>query len=363
MLWGPWPQPWGRGPCLCTLGLGRPQMPVAKGSRLFQTGLEPPPTPCSWCPLPWVGLQALSHGFGGGGNWPILLPILQAAEEILEGGQGRRPQGPGRESRLLGSCTPATLQGPGAQAPGRPCSVQLPRALAGLGLQCPLFRVGGPSLLWDPLRGKGEATAGSGSLGSQPLLSETHSSGRTARQLRRAVPGGLWGIRGGPLRPRQTASLTRCCSGMQCPEPLGEGWVPLREEPLSCQVAGGDSEVPGRSPPSFQLLMEIVLSCTEGLGLTPQAWETLGHAPPPAHLPLSDPAQDLSLGPEPHSSCPLSVGGQMGPAHQLSGGGAPGSWPGFSVSCSWSMKGRGGCHVPYPSASAFRGFSCPRLLW
>lgn len=42
------------------------------------------------CPLPWVGLQALSHGFGGEACLTLLL-VIQATEEILEGGQERRP--------------------------------------------------------------------------------------------------------------------------------------------------------------------------------------------------------------------------------------------------------------------------------
>lgn len=58
-------------------------------SKLFQTGLEVLP-PCSWCPLPWVGLQTLSHGFGGEACLTLLL-VIQAAEEILEGGQEWRP--------------------------------------------------------------------------------------------------------------------------------------------------------------------------------------------------------------------------------------------------------------------------------
>lgn len=42
-------------------------------------------------PLPWVGLQALSHGFGGEACLTLLL-VIQAAEEILEGGRKRRPR-------------------------------------------------------------------------------------------------------------------------------------------------------------------------------------------------------------------------------------------------------------------------------
>lgn len=43
------------------------------------------------CPLSWVGLQALSHGFGGEACLTLLL-VIQAAEEILEGGRKRRPR-------------------------------------------------------------------------------------------------------------------------------------------------------------------------------------------------------------------------------------------------------------------------------
>lgn len=58
----------------------------------------PPPTPCSWCPLLWVGLQALSHGFGGCGGLS-LLPILQALGRNPRGKAAEKAWGPGRSGR------------------------------------------------------------------------------------------------------------------------------------------------------------------------------------------------------------------------------------------------------------------------
>lgn len=51
--------------------------PTALGYRLegVQTlpdRLGAPPAPCSWCPLPWVGLQVLSHVCGGGAGLTLL---------------------------------------------------------------------------------------------------------------------------------------------------------------------------------------------------------------------------------------------------------------------------------------------------
>ena len=86
------PSPGKGDPAYALLAWGSPTAPGCtwlEGSRLSQAG-GVPLTPCSWCPLPWVGLQALSHGSGGGAGL-TLFPSIQAVEEILEGEQERRP--------------------------------------------------------------------------------------------------------------------------------------------------------------------------------------------------------------------------------------------------------------------------------
>lgn len=91
---------------------GRPTAPMHlawRGHRLSQTGLGLYPPPCSWCPLLWVGLQALSHGFGGVAASPFS-PSSKLREEIL----GRRQQ---RRPRVLGGQGGAGAPAPGAALP------------------------------------------------------------------------------------------------------------------------------------------------------------------------------------------------------------------------------------------------------
>lgn len=110
-----------------------------------------------------------------------------------------------------------------------------------------------------------------------------------------------------------------------------------------------------------ELLPDITLSCAprEGLTLPWNPGEPLEHAPP---LPASLPPETCPWRPasrpwtEPRSRCPLSPGGQMGPAHQLNGlGGAPGSWLHFPVSCSRSMGVTCPIHLPLPSGDSPSG--------
>lgn len=209
---------------MCSWPGGAPQ-PHAHGSgdQTHPDRPGPPPTPCTWCPLPWVGRQALSHGFGGGTTGLSLLPSKLLRTFWREGGRGGPVLRAGERAGPGSGCS-ASLVALRDQAP-RPrvaalCAVARALGVLGLPLQHPprggwAFPTSGGAV-----RGRERPQQRSGFLGHTPQA--------TLGPLGRVVLGGCWHLGGRgrdsrhPLRP--------LCSEMSSPEPSGRDGL-LREEP------------------------------------------------------------------------------------------------------------------------------------